>query len=161
MRIQEKWLILGDMHLALYCHTAVSYQHFIYVLGGFHSGVIEKASTLQLDTRNEKWSLKAEMPQTCVRGSSVVYRDRIYVLGGSRNCCMSYDPHQDQWMTHAKPPTKHDRASAVVWKDRILLCGGTDTSVIEEFDPDTDKWSVWKYQLPQEADYPAVFAVHL
>ncbi len=40
----------------------------------------------------------------------------------------------------------------MVWKDRILLCGGEGTSVIEEYNPDTDTWSEWKPQLPKAAD---------
>ena len=90
----------------------------------------------------------------------MVYRNRIYVLGGPQNCCMSYNPDQDQWETHSKPAVSPVIPSAVVWKDRILLCGGLNTSVIEEYNPDTDTWSEWKYQLPKAAKpAPVVFAI--
>ncbi len=75
---------------------------------------------------------------------------------------MSYNPGQDQWKTHSKPAVKHVGASAVVWKDRILLCGGENTSVIEEYIPDTDTWSEWKHQLPNPAaNALAVFAIYM
>ncbi len=153
----RSWNVTCDMPSGLYCHTAVTYKHFVYVFGGWNS-----QATFMLDTVIKKWSRKADMPTGCNYGSSVVYRDRIYVLGSSDNCCMSYDADQDQWKTHSKPAVKHKRTSAVLWKDRILLCGGLDTSVIEEYNPDTDTWSQWKHQLPKSADIPpVVFAVNM
>ncbi len=75
---------------------------------------------------------------------------------------MSYDPEQDQWKTHSEPEDDHDSAYGLVWKDRILLCGGMNTSVIEEYNPDTDAWSKWKYQLPKaDSIPPAVFKIQL
>ncbi len=170
------WQILGDITFPLYDHTAVNYNDLIYAFGGSSTDTeveyqdrrfgshrffreTQACLTLQLDTQSGIWSKKADMPQDCIRGSSVVYRDRLYVLGGNTNCCMSYDPHQDQWKIHSGPNTYHEGASAVVWEDRILLCGGRITSVIEEYDPDTDIWSEWKYKLPETTDYPTVFAI--
>ncbi len=155
------WQITCDMPSALYWHTAIGYKQFIYVFGGCSSGSSQK-STFMFDTISKEWSSKADMNMMsggCNYGSSVVYRDRIFVLGG-KNCCMSYDPDQDQWKTHSKPAVKHNRPSAVVWKDtQILLCGGENTSVIEEYSPDTDTWTQWKHQLPKAAKpAPVVFA---
>ncbi len=176
------WKTLGDKELPLYDQSAVKYNDLIYAFGGSRMVTVKKyqhsylgsrqvgvdrlsetpvRTTLQLDTQSGIWSKKADMPQNCTRGSSVVYRDRIYVLGGNTNCCMSYNPHQDQWKSHSQPATIHDGGSAVVWKNRILLCGGTNTSVIEEYNPNTDTWSECKYKLPETGGYPAVFVVHL
>ncbi len=149
------WQATCDMPSEVDDHTAVNYKHFIYVFGGR-----DPQTTFRLDTVTKKWSRKAEMPEPCKRGSSVVYRDRIYVLGGDENCCMSYDPGQDQWETHSKPAVEHNLTSAVVWKDLILLCGGQDTSVIEEYNPDTDTWSEWKHWLPKTAS-TTIFTVHM
>ncbi len=75
---------------------------------------------------------------------------------------MSYDPYQDQWETHPKSSFEHIAPSAVVWKDRILLCGGENTSLIEEYNTDTDTWSEWKHQLPIAACHVSVvFAIHM
>ena len=75
---------------------------------------------------------------------------------------MSYDPDQDQWETHLKSAVTNLAPSAVVWKDRILLCGGVNSSVIEEYNHDTDTWSEWKHQLPKAANIPpVVVAVHM
>ncbi len=60
---------------------------------------------------------------------------------------------------------------ALVWKDRILVCGGRSekakrandtaggTSVIEEYDPDTDTWTVSQIELPQEVHTHFVFNI--
>ncbi len=155
----ESWHLAGDMLSRLYNHTAVSYKGFIYVFGGY-TGKENSLATFVMDTANNKWSRKADMPGQCILGSSVVYRDRIYVLGGEQDWCMSYDPDQDQWKTHSEPAVNHYRTSAVVWKDRILLCGEDNTSVIEEYNPDTDTWSEWKHQLPKPGAC-AVFAIQI
>ncbi len=152
------WQITSHMPSEVDEHTAVNYKHFVYVFGGSSNS----QETFMLDTVTKKWSRKADMPGSCTRGSSVVYSDRIYVLGGKENCCMSCDPDQDQWKTHSKPAAKHHLASAVVLKDRILLCGGMHTSVIEEYNPDTDTWSEWNHQLPKATNLPpVVFAVNM
>ena len=159
-KVTEFWHVTCDMPRALVDHTAVNYKHFIYVFGGHK--LDNCRTTFMLDTVTKKWSRKADIPESCRRGASLVYRDRIYVLCGNQNCCMSYDPDQDVWTTHSQPAVKHDRASALVWGDRILLFGGVNTSVIEEYNPDTDTWSQWKYQLPVAAPIPpAVFAIHM
>ena len=159
----RSWHECGKLPFMLYGLTACSYKHFIYVFGGLTSRFVSDTSlkALVFDTNSNKWSWKADMPEACWNGSSVMYRDKIYVLGSRENCCMSYHPAKDQWKTHSKPAVKHIRASAVVWKDRILLCGGEDTSVIEEYNPETDTWSRWKHRLPRAEVDSAVFAIHM
>ena len=154
------WCVTTDMPVALYAHTAVDYKHYIYVFGGVTESYDCSRQTFVYDTASKTWSRKADMPQYCTWGSSVVYRDRIYVLCGDEDCCMSYNPDQDQWQTHSGPRVNHPWGSAVVWGDRILLCGGDNTTVIEEYNPDTDTWTDWKHSLPPQS-CRAVFAVHL
>ncbi len=157
------WCVTTDMPVARYCHTAVSYQHYIYVFGGMDHTSLTSSKTFVLDTDTKTWSKKADMPymqEGFTYGSSVVYSDRIYVLGGGEKCCMSYNPDKGQWRSHTGPRENHSWGSAVVWRDRILLCGGRDTTVIEEYNPDTDTWSDWKHALPEQA-YHAVFAIEL
>ncbi len=149
------WQVICDMPSELNGHIAVNYKHFIYVFGGYVS-----RATYMLDTITKKWSKKADMPKSCKWEVPVVCRDRIYVLGGEQNCCMSYDPNQDKWKTHSRPAVKRYKPSAIVWKDRILLCGGWNTSVIEEYNPDTDTWSEWKHHLLESVGIPSfVFAI--
>ncbi len=60
---------------------------------------------------------------------------------------------------------------ALVWKDRILVCGGRSnearrhdgtaggTSVIEEYDPETDTWTVSQIELAQRLTLHFVFSI--
>ncbi len=153
------WCVTTDMPVALSEHTAVAYKHYIYVFGGKNESETSKGIFV-LDTVSKKWDKRADMPQGCTMGSSVVYKDRIYVLGGWEDCCMSYNPDQDQWQSHSRPREDHCRETAIVWGDRILLCGGRNTTVIEEYNPDTDTWTDWKHSLPNTG-CDAVFMVQL
>ncbi len=64
---------------------------------------------------------------------------------------MSYHPNLDVWTVLSHPTLQHGSAPAVVWKGKILLGGGTvdldeannPTTVIEEYDPNTDTWAFW------------------
>ncbi len=98
------------------------------------------------------------MTVSCIGGSAVVWHDRIYVMGGEDGKCMSYDPAKNRWDIYSRPHLEHRRGKAVLWKDRILLCGGTETSVIEEYDPVTNTWSTWEYELPEGVYDCQVFA---
>ncbi len=153
------WHATADMPIGLFCHAAVSYQHYIYLFAV--SGQVETfRESFVFDTVSKIWGRIPDKPQACADGCSVVYRDRIYVLGSYEKCCMSYNPAQEQWQTHTPPRVDHSAGSAVVWRDRILLCGGYDTTVVEEYNPDTDTWSDWKHSLPERGRC-TVFAVHL
>ena len=86
----------------------------------------------------------------------------IYIVGGFTNSCMSFVPALNMWFTLSQCKHEHGDAPAVVWKDRILVCGGRsieaerddgepgDTSVIEEYDPDRNNWTVSQIQLPRK-----------
>ncbi len=67
-------------------------------------------------------------------------------------------------MTHASGP-------ALVWKDKILVCGGRSneaeradgkagrTSVIEEYDPEKNTWTVSKIELPVKLGPHFLFSI--
>ncbi len=163
----RSWRVTTDMPIALHAHTAVSYKHYIYVLGGFTELCFPSSASFVLDTVTHQWSRLANIRQKCygcIAAASVVYRDRIYVLGGYHNCYVSYNADQNKWKTHS-PPKEAELfdafRSAVVWGDRMLLCRNEDGStVIAEYNPDTDSWTKWNHSLPAEF-CDAVFGVQL
>ncbi len=73
---------------------------------------------------------------------------------------MSYTPDWNQWQSHSRPREVHFANSAVVWRGRILLCGGYGTTVIEEYNPDTDTCTDWEHSFPQKGG-PGVLSVRL
>ncbi len=123
------------------------------------------------------------MPQLCNFGSAVVLKDRVYIVGGFQQSCMCYDPALGQWNTLSRCKYEHAGGSALVWKDRILVCGGRSgdvdddeevdtgeeeeeweedgtagTSVIEEYDPESDTWVVSQVELRQRISAHFVFS---
>ncbi len=158
----EKWDILSDLPEALVHPMAVSHGQYIYVFGGGHIKSKLSKSMFAFGINSKSWQTLASMPQICMCGSAVVWKDRIYVVGGFQQCCLCYDPLLAQWSTLSQCRHEHADGPALVWKDRILVCGGRsnkakredgnagDTSVIEEYDPETDTWTVSQIELPQK-----------
>ena len=182
------WCLTSDMPIPLHAHVAVNYNNCIYVFGGFCDTTSEK--TFVLETVTKTWSRKTNMPHKGHGTVSLLNRDKIYLHGQLDSSCssdsennssgsddaedyghdnyyfMAYDPKEDQWETLSCPEDVEEPRCSTVWKDRILLYGfpesSEDGSLIEQYNPDTDTWSVFEQQLPNEAqpaDY--LFAVHL
>ncbi len=111
------------------------------------------------------------MREICLLGSAVVWKDRIYIVGGFQQSCMCYNPVLAQWSTLSQCRHEHADGPAMVWKDRILVCGGRSnkadrydgtpggTSVIEQYDPETDTWTVSQIELPQKLSSHFVFNI--
>ena len=158
----RKWETLLDLPKALVWPMAVSHGQDIYVFGGIDVQSKLSQSVFVYSMNRESWQTLVDMPQICNFGSAAVWKDKIYIVGGDKRSCMCYDPVLAQWSCLS--PCKHQHAfgPAVVWKNRILVCGGLSqeakgddgkpggTSVIEEYDPETDTWTVSEIELPQK-----------
>ena len=159
-RCSGKWESLPDMPKALRHVMVASYGESIYVFGGRQGASGNSLSVFVYGTNSRSWQTLADMPQICGYGSAVVWKDRIYIVGGFQQSCMCYDPVLAQWSTLSQCRHEHADGPALVWKDRILVCGGRSneakrddgepggTSVIEEYDPETDTWTVSQIELP-------------
>ena len=98
-------------------------------------------------------------------------KSKIYIVGGFQQSCLCYDPILSQWTTLSQCQHEHADAPALVWKGRILVCGGRSykaknaddepdgTSVIEEYDPETDSWTVSTIELPENLRAHFVFSI--
>ncbi len=170
-RFSVKWETLPDMPKALRHMMVVSYGESIYVLGGIDMTDNHSQSVFVYGTNSTSWKTLPDMPQVCKFGSAVVWKDRIYIVGGFQQSCMCYDPVLAQWSTLSQCRHEHADGPALVWKGRILVCGGRSekakrddgkaggTSVIEEYDPETDTWTVSQIELPQKLLAHTVFAI--
>ncbi len=170
-RLSVKWENLPDMPKARDHIMVASYGESMYVFGGKDMKVKASNSVFVYGTNRRSWQTLADMPQICNFGSAVVWKDRIYIVGGFDRCCMRFDPVLAQWSTLSRCRHEHMDAPAVVWKDRILVCGGRSweakrdngtpgfTSVIEEYDPETNTWTVSQIELPQKLSAHFVFNI--
>ncbi len=170
-RFGVKWESLPDMPKALGHVIVANYGESIYVFGGVDMKEDHSQSVFVYGTNSGAWQTLADMPQICKLGSAVVWKDKIYIVGGFRRSCMCYDPVLAQWSTLSQCRHEHADGPALVWKGRILVCGGRSreakrddgtaggTSVIEEYDPETDAWTISQIELPRKLSSHFVFNI--
>ncbi len=164
------WDTLPDLPKALVHSMAITNGDYMYVFGGTDMKWNHSHSVYVYGMNRKSWQTLRDMPQICKLGSAVVWKDKIYIAGGFDQACMCYDPILAQWSTLSQCGHQHADAPALVWKDRILVCGGRSnlakrhsgkpggTSVIEEYDPETDTWTVSQIELPQRIHAHFVFS---
>ncbi len=169
-RNSGQWDILPDLPTAVQHPMATAYGQCVYVFGGIGSTGRPLGTVYVYRTTRKSWKKLTDMPEICSLGAVVVWKDVIYLFGGFSRSCMSFDPVLKEWATLSRCRHEHADGPALVWKDRILVCGGRSTeakrdkntsgctSVIEEFDPEENTWSVSQIELPRKLRSHAIFA---
>ena len=105
----------------------------------------------QLDLRTKTWSRKATPPQWFSLESCMIsVKDRLLVTGGRENIFAWYDPITDAWTTGTPPAIKHHLGAVVHHGQKVYLIGGKNEDRVEEYDLDTESWSVCSYRLPKK-----------
>ncbi len=183
------WCVFSDMPEPLHSPLGVNYNDCIYVFGGYNDGYFDNTATetFVLETVTNTWMTKTHMAKKGSCNLSLLSRQKICLHGllnpsGYDTCSddfgdgdtvntygiyfMAYDPEQDQWQTLSSNRYVRLGNCSVVWKDQVLFCGFSEFcgngSFIEQYNPDTDTWSVWEHQLPKEAQpVKNMFALHL
>ncbi|ELU02171.1 hypothetical protein CAPTEDRAFT_39764, partial [Capitella teleta] len=135
-----KWSQLPNLPLGQVFSNVVYVQSQLFVIGGLTSSTTVSRDVYLFDSTEKKWQLRSPMPEENY-GRVVPFDSKIFILGGGSKCCMQYDPCTDLWIQLQRPLFKHEDGPAVVWKDKIIVCGGNGTDSIEEYDPQSDKWS--------------------
>ncbi len=170
-RFSLKWEGLPDLPKALRQVMVANYAECIYVFGGRQGDSKHSQSVFVYGSKSKSWQTLTDMPQISNFGCAVVWKDRIYIVGGLQRSCMCYNPVLAQWSTLSQCRHQHADAPALVWKDRMLVCGGRSskakrdngtaggTSVIEQYDPETDTWTVSQIELPQRLNAHFVFNI--
>ncbi len=167
---KNQWEVMPNIPKAVIYPMAVAYRLHIYVFGGTDiKGTTTSMSGYVFRPARKSWQVLPNMPSKCRFGSAVVFKDIFFVVGGFERSCMSFDPVLNVWTGLSQCQQEHADAPAVVWKDRILVCGGRSfktkrddgkpagSSVVEEYDPDTDTWEVSQIELPQNLSAHLVF----
>ena len=120
----------------------------------------ETNQLLQLDMMTKTWSPKAEPPQwnyTGVRMISV--NGQLVVSGGNSRVFDQYNPSTDTWTTGNAPLLRHDLGALVHYEKKLYLIGGYDEDGNEEYDLDTNVWSICDGKLARGMANLYAFAI--
>jgi N-acetylneuraminic acid mutarotase len=141
--------------------SAAAFGGRIYVFGGQADGGTAKPlnTTWEYDPAADSWRPRAPMPTGRTATAATESAGRIFVLGGNAAGGVTvgtnevYDPAADRWETRAAAPTPRNHPAAGGVAGRIYVIGGrlaapniggfasSNTDVVEEYDPATDRWS--------------------
>src|ERR1700722_8206068 len=131
----------------------------------------------EYDPKTDAWKALAPMPSKRGSALAAVANDRIYVIGGAATIPGSkeaavypthphtsvgtveeYDPAANTWRERSTMPTSRNHAAIGAVNGKIYVIGGrvgaafigmaSDISVVEEYDPATDKWSATRARMP-------------
>ncbi len=166
----EHWAGLSELPKPLREPMGVAYNQYIYVLGGIALDRKASKSVFVYSINADKWNTLPETPFACDFASAVLVQDTIYVVGGANRNCLAFNLILNQWTDTLSPcQQQHIMGSAVVWKGQILICGGRstrddksqeETSLIEQYDPATDMWTVAQIRLPRNLCFHHVHLVN-
>ncbi len=175
---KKKPMALPSHHVAFteYHGKIYAFGGFVYPPSGPPAWVpIDNA--WEYDPVNDTWKALAPMPIKRGSPVAVAVGNKIYVIGGaallpgSTEIAVSpnvpqmsvgnveeYDPETNTWRERSPMPTPRNHAAIGAVNGKIYVIGGrvgaafisaaSDVSVVEEYDPATDKWSAPRSRMP-------------
>jgi N-acetylneuraminic acid mutarotase len=175
---KKKPMALPSHHVALteYHGKIYAFGGFVYPQSGPPAWVpINNA--WEYDPATDTWKALAPMPIKRGSAVAAVVGDKIYVIGGVGNIpgtpevplmpttaqisfgnVQEYNPAENTWRERSPMPTPRNHTTAGAINGRIYVAGGrvgaafigvaSDVSVVEEYDPATDKWSAPRSRMP-------------
>jgi N-acetylneuraminic acid mutarotase len=175
---KKKPMALASHHVAFteYHGKIYAFGGFVFPQSGPPAWVpIDNA--WEYDPATDTWKALAPLPTKRGSPVAAVVGDKIYVIGGAANLPGSeatalspavpqavlgtveeYDPAANTWRTRSPMPTPRNHAAAGAVNGKIYVIGGrvgaafigvaSDISVVEEYDPATDKWSAPRSRMP-------------
>ncbi len=175
---KKKPMALASHHVAFteYHGKIYAFGGFVYPKSGPPAWVpINNA--WEYDPANDTWKALAPMPTKRGSPVATAVGDKIYVIGGATNIPGSdemplnfaapqmsvgtveeYDPANNTWRTRSPMPTPRNHTAIGAVNGKIYVIGGrvgaafialaSDISVVEEYDPATDKWSAPRARMP-------------
>jgi len=175
---KKKPMALPSHHVAFteYHGKIYAFGGFVYPPSGPPAWV-PIDNSWEYDPANDTWKALAPMPIKRGSPVAVAVGTKIYVVGGasllpgSTEIAVSpntphmsvgnveeYDPETNTWRERSPMPTPRNHAAIGAVNGKIYVIGGrvgaafishaSDISVVEEYDPATDKWSAPRSRMP-------------
>ena len=164
---QREWAPMPWMPEPVFYPMVATYGSKIFAFGGRQIPMKDVCCTQVFDTIEKQWSQLTDTPEVCSFGAAVTLNNCIYLVGGDNRTYLKYAQASDSWTRLSRPKLNHGTAPAAVWRGSILLAGGVRSgkedlsSVIEQFDPVTDTWSVYNTTLKAPLWCHSLFNVDL
>ncbi|OGS21902.1 MAG: hypothetical protein A2252_09050 [Elusimicrobia bacterium RIFOXYA2_FULL_39_19] len=156
---QNTWTTKASMPTARkgFCVGVVSNK--IYAIGGYvYNGTPTELSVVEeYDPVQDSWTTRTSMPTARSFAVAGVVNNKIYVIGGGYSSSSvffstveEYNPEMNTWTTKTSMPTARYGASSGVVNNKIYVISGEiynqlsskSSSIIEEYDPMIDTWTV-------------------
>ncbi len=103
-----------------------------------------------LDVERKIWSEKATCPINCRGARMTTAQDQLFVAGGNSKTLSWYGPVTDTWQTGNPPMLQHYLGALICHDQKLYLIGGKNESRAEEYNLDTQTWSMCDFKLPYE-----------
>jgi N-acetylneuraminic acid mutarotase len=175
---KKKPMALASHHVAFteYHGKIYAFGGFVFPPSGPPAWVpIDNA--WEYDPATDNWKALAPLPTKRGSPVATAVGDKIYVIGGATTLPGSeataltpgvpqsvlgtveeYDPATNKWRARSPMPTPRNHAAIGTVNGKIYVIGGrvgaafigvaSDISVVEEYDPATDKWSAPRARMP-------------
>ena len=175
---KKKPMALPSHHVAFteYHGKIYAFGGFVYPTSG-PAAWVPINNAWEYDPAADTWKALAPMPSKRGSPVAAVVGDKIYVIGGvnilpgatetslgfntpqaSVGTVEEYDPATNTWRERSPMPTPRNHTTAAAVNGKIYVIGGrvgaafiglaSDISVVEEYDPATDKWSAPRSRMP-------------
>jgi N-acetylneuraminic acid mutarotase len=175
---KKKPMALPSHHVAFteYHGKIYGFGGFVYPTSG-PAAWVPINNAWEYDPSADSWKALAPMPSKRGSPIATAVGNKIYVIGGvglapgATDPAISpttpqvvvgtveeYDPETNSWREKTPMPTPRNHAAIGAVNGKIYVIGGrvgaafialaTDVSVVEEYDPATDKWSAPRSRMP-------------
>jgi N-acetylneuraminic acid mutarotase len=175
---KKKPMALPSHHVAFteYHGKIYAFGGFVYPASG-PAAWVPINNAWEYDPAADSWKALAPMPSKRGSPVAAAVGDKIYVIGGvsilpgatetaldfkapqaSVGTVEEYDPATNTWRERSPMPTPRNHTTAAAVNGKIYVIGGrvgaafiglaSDISVVEEYNPATDKWSAPRSRMP-------------
>nr|WGO62758.1 kelch-like protein [Wadden Sea poxvirus] len=95
----NQWKIITNLPIPRSKVSVVSYNGFIYTIGGYYYDSMETKHVFKYDPSNNKWLSLSSMNIARSGAASCIFNEKIYVIGGSRdkNSVSCYNIKKNTW----------------------------------------------------------------
>ena len=140
----------------------VSYREVAIVKERIYLLDIHTNQLLHQDADRMSWKHQAKMSGPECKGARMVaVKDQLIFAGGISKMCAQYDPETDLWSKLNPPALKHLYGALVELHHKLYLIGGQEEDRVEEYNLDTNMWSVCDTKVPDKLNNLHAFVVDI